>query len=116
MSATRAAPDPIAELWTALRRGEQPALPWVVRWSAGGREPVAAAWEVARDADAMEALLAYADPSAHAAATRHVERTLGPGWYHRAASEIAPELRRAVPVPPALGALLKRVGAGRGGR
>ncbi len=36
--------DPIAQLVDALRRDGKPPLAWVVRWSQGGREPVAAAW------------------------------------------------------------------------
>jgi hypothetical protein len=100
--------DPIAELVEAMARDGRPSLAWVLRWSAGGVEPVAAAWHATRDSDSMESLLARARPSSLAAATNVLERELGPGWYHRNASEIAPVLRRAVPVPPTLGDLLRR--------
>jgi hypothetical protein len=36
--------DPIAELLAGLENDRRPPLPWVVRWSEGGCEPVAAAW------------------------------------------------------------------------
>src|SRR5690348_1392478 len=45
--------DPIAELLSDLERHGRPALPWVVRWSADGRDPVLAAWEASRSPHAM---------------------------------------------------------------
>lgn len=36
--------DPILPVWRLVRSGERPSLPWVVRWSAAGWDPLQAAW------------------------------------------------------------------------
>jgi hypothetical protein len=50
--------DPIADLLASIDATGRPALDWVVRWSEGGREPLAAAWEAANDPAALISLLA----------------------------------------------------------
>ncbi len=49
--------DPIATLVDTVERDGKPPLAWVVRWSADGREPVQAAWDVSEDPWAMVQLL-----------------------------------------------------------
>lgn len=45
--------DPLTELGHALSGHGKPPLWWVVKWSEGGREPFAAAWDASSDIDAM---------------------------------------------------------------
>ena len=49
--------DPIVELVEALRGGRPPPLAWIVRWSRGGRDPVASAWRESTDSTSMIKLL-----------------------------------------------------------
>lgn len=42
---------PLAELVDDLERHGKPSLAWVTRWSADGREPLAAAWDAAPAGD-----------------------------------------------------------------
>src|SRR6185369_2038825 len=60
--------DPITELVDALDRDGKPALAWVVAWSRGGVDPVAAAWAVSRAPFAMVHLLERRVPRARARA------------------------------------------------
>ena len=110
MTAPVAEPDPIAELWCALREGRPPPLAWVVRWSRGGGDPVAAAWAVAVHDQSMRELLDHA---------RHPAMRGGDedGWPETMICHIAcirpncapcvAAIRAAVPVPPTLAELLE---------
>ena len=97
-------PDPIAELFRDLERDGKPSLAWVVRWSQGGRDPVAEAWGAAYVTSAMLTLLwrarRYAEYAAAEEAVRGSLRIIG---YYPPQS-----IRRAVPVPPTLAELLER--------
>lgn len=121
MGDTPAGSDPILELASALVRDGSPPLAWVVRWSHGDADPVAAAWAASDDPYAMLALLddrlggRYVPPGARAALIRIYVRMLG-GWHGLRASDDEDEppegqlatdaIRRAVPVPPTLADLI----------
>ena len=86
-----------------------------MRYSAGGAEPVAAAWAAARDPGAMIWLLTWYDAGAFDAQTRVAWRrvnaalTAGTGAHVVTAETNAAycaALRAAVPAPPTLAALL----------
>ena len=86
--------DPIAELVERVRVDDLPSDAWLARWSAGGRDPVAAAWEASLDYGAMWTLLAMIrrmpEPPSF------WQRLLG-RWHYTAEF-----LRQRVAVPPTL--------------
>jgi len=100
--------DPIDELLDAMTSDGKPSLAWIVRWSADGREPVAAAWEASDAGFAMLNLLAFAGR------TYSRRRAMAAVEDHRATyqgavagSLRAAIVRREVPVPPTLEELMK---------
>lgn len=56
--------DPVAELCEALLETGSVPLPWAVRWSAGGGDPLAAAWGAAFDPHWMRAVRAWCGDAA----------------------------------------------------
>jgi hypothetical protein len=97
--------DPIQELVDALESGGKPSLAWVIRWSAGGRDPVDAAWGRSFTADAMIRLLELAGHPALAAARRIA---LAPVFWETTDSDRVrcDAIRRRVDVPPTLDELI----------
>ncbi len=93
-------PDPIAELCVGLTVHGKPSLVWVVRWSEGGREPVAAAWAASCAPVAMASLLVRAG----------VEHSFSLSW-DATNAQACDAIRRAVPVPTTLAELLTAAGA-----
>lgn len=68
--------DPIAELLRDLCENGKPSLPWVMKWSVGGRDPVEAAYVMSEDSEAIHEFLTGSE-------------------YHRGGC-----LRQIYPVPP----------------
>jgi hypothetical protein len=127
--------DPIVQLVWDLERDGRPSLAWVVRWSAGGAEPVAAAWSASRAPLHMAKLLERVGwPSpvavpwerASARAALRLVRGEGPAATLDAAlteyalvreehyAALADRIRRAVPQPPTLAQLVAARRSGRG--
>ena len=64
--------DPLAELLEAIERDGKPPLPWVVRWSRGEQDPLAAVWRVTRSPEHLARLLGYVTEPAMAPTVRRV--------------------------------------------
>lgn len=124
--------DPIAQLVEDLEAEGRPSLAWVVQWSAGGRDPVQAAWEKSADGHAMRRLLQYAGAGTLLARSVALVVLRGPGgrravydgydvvdeWrepprrrlaaaQREEARRLAAVLRRMVPEPPPLASLVR---------
>jgi hypothetical protein len=119
--------DPIAELVEALAEDGRPSLAWLVRWSADGREPVAAAWGASVQPFALLTVLErggvdvlrFFDPERWGACRvcwTQVAPVDDPRGYLSATDDDCPAcaaaIRRAVPVPPTLPELLAARAAG----
>lgn len=104
--------DPIYELIQCLHRGERPPLAWLVRWSPDGRDPVHAAWAVSRDGWAMRMVLREVDhPALGDPEGEYPDAILcGADCRFESCQDCVAALRRVVPVPPTLAALLARGG------
>lgn len=97
--------DPIQQLVNAIDCDGKPALWWVVRWSEGGHDPVAAAWQRANTAYGMARVLEIVGhPMAQAALQILRAPMLFETTEHARARVDA--IRRLVPVPPTLGEVL----------
>ncbi|HSN30001.1 MAG TPA: hypothetical protein VLT45_27125 [Kofleriaceae bacterium] len=92
--------DGIAELVRDLDRDGKPSLAWVVRWSQGERDPIAAAWDASADGVAMAAFLSQARIFHR---ITHLAWRSDGDWLNDTTA-----IRRAVPVPPTLAELLDR--------
>ena len=93
--------DPIGALFADLLTDGKPSLTWVTRWSADGREPVAAAWAASTHAPAMNSVLYVVGWTAEV-----VLRLAARGGDGRRLDD--PDFYREVfPVPPTLPQLLE---------
>jgi hypothetical protein len=92
--------DPIEVLAEALYDGRPPPLAWLLRWRRDGHDPVAAAWQVSQNGYQMGRVLAFAGVDA---GYGELEIRWSP------TPEAAAHLRRRVPRPPPLRALLTRL-------
>jgi hypothetical protein len=100
--------DPLLELLTALEATGRPPLPWVVRWSAGGRDPLHEAWRhTGSDWAMLQVLLRVGglESARYVAAYDAAD-----AWARARSRHPAPHpvsaIRRAVPTPPTLAELL----------
>jgi hypothetical protein len=98
--------DPIAELFESLERDGGPSGTWVLRWSAGGREPFAAAWSASHDIVAMAQILEVLDHAvwldANATELVRMSTSIPDGWSFGDSDA----LRFALREPPTLGAVV----------
>ena len=93
---------PICELVDALHSWNTVPLAWVVRWSADGVEPVAAAWKAATDPASMLVLIAFVQGLGNAYSEAMAAALPMLGLDPR----ICDAIRRAAPPPATLAELL----------
>ena len=99
--------DPITELFRSLTSTGKPTLAWVVRWSEGGHDPVAAAWRVSWTPTDMARVL---ERVSHAALPVVHEILRAPALWASTDIDVARSaaIRRLVPVPPTLTELMEQ--------
>jgi hypothetical protein len=106
--------DPIAHLLLMLEHDGKPTLSWVVQWSAGGRDAVAAAWVQHHAAERPASLALRNRFMLLQICAPHLAQQVNRAWralsqhtrgaYMRPPTqrEKLPALLRAVPIPPTL--------------
>jgi hypothetical protein len=109
--------DPLQELVVDIESTGKPSLAWIVRWSHGGRDPVAAAWEECRNSNYMALILRMArkDSATVAMAEIAMEEAYWRAWdkagrplygEHSGMSDGADAIRKLGIKPPTLAGLL----------
>lgn len=103
--------DPIAELVRDLRDHGKPSLRWAVEFAPDGDmdAAIARAWADSHDDWMMLRLLYRADGKARLDASDELKRHRADCPYRHGSPCCAAAIRRAVPTPPTLAELLRRV-------